>query len=390
MNTKSKSKSNKTLIPRLIQAKVLKKLKPGQVVVIYGARQVGKTTLLRSILSSFKQKYMFINADLPSEQEWLASLKLEVYKRYLYGITLLVIDEAQRVKNIGLALKIIIENIPNIKVLVSGSSSLDLANKISEPLTGRKYVFQLYPIAVQELTSIYNLNEINNKLEELLLFGQYPKIFNLQSVEDKQDYLYEIAESYLFKDVLAVTNIRKSDMLYKLLQLLAYHMGSEVSANELANNLEIDKKTIQKYLDLLEQTFVIYSLPAFSNNKRKEIVKSRKYYFYDLGIRNALIRDFRPLFMRNDTGALWENFIVNERIKLANYYNLHKKFYFWRTYSGAEIDLVEENSTELLGLEIKFNMKKPKAPSSWQQLYPSAKYEVVNKQNWLDWVVSGT
>ncbi len=373
-------------IPRLIYDQVADKLKPNQVVVIYGARQVGKTTLINKLISKIKRKYLFVNADFSSEREWLSSLNLEVYKRYLTGVELLVIDEAQRVENIGLALKIIVDNIPSIRVLVSGSSSLELANKISEPLTGRKYVFKLYPMAVKELETVYAKNRLVSILEELLIYGQYPKIFKLASKSEKEDYLFEVAESYLFKDVLNLTNIRKSSTLYRLLQLLAYQIGSEVSASKLSNSLDLDKKTVLKYLDLLEQTFVIHSLPAFSRNKRKEVSKSRKYYFWDLGIRNALIKDFRSLDLRNDVGGIWENFIVNERIKLAEYLNLRKDFYFWRTYWGSEIDLVEQSVSELIGFEIKFGTKRVKPPKMWTNLYPQAKFYLINKENWIDWV----
>ena len=220
-----------------------------------------------------------------------------------------------------------------------------------------------------------------------MLFGMYPRVITTSSAKEKEDYLYEVAESYLFKDVLAITNIRRETILYRLLQLIAYQIGSEVSASELSRNLGIDKKTVLKYLDLLEQTFVIYSLSAYSRNKRREISKSRKYYFIDLGIRNALIHDFRPLSIRNDKGGLWENFIINERIKLANYHNKHTNFYFWRTYSGSEIDLVEEKAGELLGLKIKSGDKVPKVPSMWATLYPNAKFDFINKINWLDWVI---
>ncbi len=376
-------------IPRALEKIINKELKAGRVVVIYGARQVGKTTLLRTLLSNLKEKALFVNADLASEQEWLRSLDLSVYRRYLAGVNLLVIDEAQRVQNIGLALKIIVDNLPHLKVLVSGSSSFELANKINEPLTGRKIVFRLFPVSVKELVTIYSLREIEQILSELLIYGQYPKVLTLQNIQEKEDYLYDVTESYLFKDVLALTNIRRSDTLYKLVQLIAFQIGNEVSASELSNNLDIDKKTVLRYLDLLEKSFVIYSLPAYSTNKRKEISKSRKYYFYDLGLRNAIIRDFRPFDRRNDIGALWENFILNERIKLANYSRLHKNFYFWRSYSGTEIDLVEEYAGKLICFEIKFNPKKQvKEPALWKSMYSNYDFFVINRQNWLDWVVN--
>ena len=241
-------------------------------------------------------------------------------------------------------------------------------------------------MAVKELEAVYTKNSLVSILEDLLIYGQYPRIFKLASKSEKEDYLFEVTESYLFKDVLNLTNIRKSGTLYRLLQLLAYQIGSEVSASELSNSLDLDKKTVLKYLDLLEQTFVIYSLPAFSRNKRKEVSKSRKYYFWDLGIRNALIKDFRILDLRNDVGGIWENFIVNERIKLAEYLNLRKDFYFWRTYWGSEIDLVEQSASELIGFEIKFGTKRVKPPKLWTDLYPQAKFYLINKQNWIDWV----
>ncbi len=372
---------------RTLQKQIIKNLSAQNAVIIYGARQVGKTTLIKDVIKESNLKTLFINADLLREKLWLESLDLEVYKTNLYDYELLVIDEAQRVSNIGLVLKIIVDEIPNIKILVSGSSNFDLANQINEPLTGRKTTFKLFPISIQELKFTMSTKDINDNIGNLLIYGQYPKVLTLKSITQKKDYLYELTESYLFKDVLNITQLRKSPALFKLLQLLAYQIGQEVSATELSNSLDLDKNTIFKYLDILEKNFVIYSLSGYSGNLRKEVTKSNKYYFVDLGIRNALIDNFKELSIRNDTGALWENFLINERIKFNTYNKLRKKHYFWRVYTGGEIDFIESLGEDLYGFEVKYSKNRKNAPPTWTKTYPNAKFTTINKDNWLEFVL---
>ncbi len=373
-------------IQRSIQNQIINNLSTDKAIIIYGARQVGKTTLLKTIVSKLKINTLFINADLIKERKWIESLDLQDYKANLYGYDLLIIDEAQRIKNIGLALKIIIDEIKNIKILVSGSSSFDLANQINEPLTGRKLTLKLFPTSIEEMTSIMTLRDIKKSLEEILIYGQYPKTLIYKNHLEKQNYLYELTESYLFKDVLNITQLRKSPSLFKLLQLLAYQIGQEVSATELSNSLDIDKNTVFRYLDILEKNFVIFSLPGYSGNLRKEVTKSNKYYFTDLGIRNALIDDFKSLDNRNDIGQLWENFLINERIKFNIYHNMRKHHYFWRVYTGGEIDFVEQHSNILNGYEIKYSRSRKKIPPTWEKTYPNATFNIINKKNWIDFV----
>lgn len=376
------------MIPRYIEKNIIHRLKQSdKIIILYGARQVGKTTLIETILKKRFGKILEINADQIKYREILSSTDLNQIKRLVSGYDLLFIDEAQQVPDIGLNLKIIKDNIPELKIIATGSSSFELANKISEPLTGRKWTFKLFPISLLELSDFKNPFELDSELSDFLTFGMYPEVFSYENRLDKMDYLKEIVESFLYKDLLTLSQIKNSGKIYELLQLLAYQIGSPVSYSELGRKLGLSTDTVISYIDLLEKVFVIYRLPGFSRNLRKEITKNKKVYFYDTGIRNAVIEDFSLPEKRPDIGALWENFVISERIKRNNYKRTHAKSYFWRTYTGAELDYIEESSGKLSGYEIKWKKKKSKPPKSWMETYKNADFEIINSENHQDFLI---
>ncbi|SHJ10751.1 hypothetical protein SAMN05444280_11135 [Tangfeifania diversioriginum] len=376
------------MIPRYIAANIIHRLKQSdKIIVVYGARQVGKTTLIKTILKNDFGKGLEINADQLKYREILSSADLTQIKRLVSGYDLLFIDEAQQVPDIGLNLKIIKDNIPELKIIATGSSSFELANKISEPLTGRKWTFTLFPISLLEISKLKNSFELDSELADYLMFGMYPEVFSYENKLDKMDYLKEIIESFLYKDLLTLSQIKNSGKIYELLQLLAYQIGSPVSYSELGRKLGLSTDTVISYIDLLEKVFVIYRLPGFSRNLRKEITKNKKIYFFDTGIRNSVIEDFSLPDKRPDIGALWENFIISERIKRNSYKRAHAKSYFWRTYTGAELDYIEESSGKLSGYEIKWKKKKSKVPRSWLETYENADFEVINSENYQNFIL---
>ncbi|HFC36312.1 MAG TPA: ATP-binding protein, partial [Candidatus Moranbacteria bacterium] len=301
---------------------------------------------------------------------------------------LIVIDEAQNIPNIGLGLKIIVDHVENIKIVVTGSASFELAGQIGEPLVGRKFTYTLFPLSVLELSKCYTPYQLQNELlEELLLFGSYPEVLTAQTREEKRKILKEINDSYLLKDILALERVKSPKILKNLLQLLAWQVGNEVSLTELSNGLDIDYKTVARYLDLLEKTFVIVSIRGFSRNLRKEINKKNKYFFVDVGIRNAVIENFNAVDLRNDIGQLWENFVFLERMKTRTYKKIYANQYFWRTWDQKEVDLIEERDGKLYGYEMKWNIrKKVKPPKLWLNTYPEAEYKVITPENYLDFV----
>ena len=376
------------MIPRYIATNIIQRINQSdKIIVIYGARQVGKTTLIKTILKNDFGKVLEINADQLKYRDILSSADLTQIKRLVSGYDLLFIDEAQQVPDIGLNLKIIKDNVPDLKIIATGSSSFELANKISEPLTGRKWTFTLFPISLLELSELKNPFELDSELTDFLTFGMYPEVFSYENRLDKMDYLKEIIESFLYKDLLTLSQIKNSGKIYELLQLLAYQIGSPVSYSELGRKLGLSTDTVISYIDLLEKVFVIYRLPGFSRNLRKEITKNKKVYFYDTGIRNAVIEDFSLPEKRPDIGALWENFIISERIKRNTYKRAHAKSYFWRTYTGAELDYIEESSGKLSGFEIKWKKKKAKVPKSWGENYENANFEMINAENYQDFLL---
>ncbi|MFH1798575.1 MAG: ATP-binding protein [Candidatus Omnitrophota bacterium] len=362
-------------------------IEPNKVLVLYGARQVGKTTLLKNFISKTSVKNKFDSGDNIKTQQVLSSQDFSRILEYAEGYELLIIDEAQQIPNIGMGLKIIVDQIPNIKVIATGSSSFELANQRGEPLTGRKRTIVLYPIAQKELLCHHNGYELKQKLEEFLIFGSYPEVITSKTREEKILILTELINSYILKDILAFEKVKASKILLDLLKLLAFQVGNLVSLNELALQLHIDVKTVGRYLDLLEKTFIIIRLGGFSRNLRKEITSKNKYYFVDNGIRNAIIGQFNVLDSRNDIGALWENFIVTERLKSCSYNNAYGATYFWRTYDGQEIDLIEERDGMLFAYECKWNdRRKQPAPKEWKKQYPESQFMIITPENYLDFI----
>jgi len=357
----------------------------GKVVVIYGARRVGKTTVLKKYLED-KTNYLFVTGEDLFVYEALSSQSIEKLKSFIGTKTRLVIDEAQSIPSIGKNLKLIVDHIPGIRVIVTGSSALDLGQMMSESLTGRKQVITMYPLAQLELNEIENPVETRARLEERLLFGSYPEVIGLTGEAARKEHLQELVSSYLFKDILMLEGLRKSKKLMDLLVLLAFQIGKEVSQNELATSLGLSKSTIDKYLDLLEKTFVLINIRGFSRNLRSEVTKSSRYYFCDNGIRNALINNFNGIHLRDDIGSLWENYLVMERIKKQHCLRQWSNNYFWRTYDQKEIDFVEERDGNLFGYEFKWSKSDVRAPKLWQETYPGASFEWVNQNNYLDFI----
>ncbi len=357
-----------------------------KVMLVYGARRVGKTVLIRQVSEKYAGKTLFLNGEDASTEVMFRERTAAHYRQLLSGVDLLIIDEAQNIPEIGKILKLIVDDVETIQVIASGSSSFDLRNQTGEPLVGRSYTFHLSPLSAEEWLTQIPAAQLYMDLEERLVYGNYPELLSIKSFEQKQMYLSELAQSYLLKDILTLDGIKNSSKMYNLLRLVAFQMGSEVSYDELGKHLSLSRNTVEKYLDLLAKTFVIYRLPAYSRNPRKEVSKAGKWYFYDNGIRNAVIGDFRPLAIRQDVGALWESYMISERMKLNDNRHDTSMYYFWRTYNGQEIDLIEERNGELKAFEFKWGDKKPKCPSSFKDNYPDVPFTSVNKSNFIDFV----
>ena len=376
-------------IPRKLFKKILNDLQfSGKGVVIYGARQVGKTTLVNEILNNLNIKTLYLNGDQQGYwYEALISRELSKIKSLVSGYQAVFIDEAQRIPEIGLSLKIILDNFPSLKVVVTGSSSLDLASKISEPLTGRIYSYKLFPVAQLELSELQTPYEMNTNLEERLIYGSYPELFSLEGFEAKEKYLSNLTDAYLYKDLLEFGDIRNSTKIRDLLKLLAFQIGSQVSITELSKSLEMSRSAVDRYLDLLEGSFIIFRLSGFSRNLRKEVTKMDKIFFYDTGVRNAIIGNLNLIKNRDDVGKLWENFLIVERMKKKEYEGSIYSKYFWRLSSGAELDMVEDEGGILSGFEVKFSDKLVNAPKSWKETYPDAVFKSINRDNYQDLVL---
>lgn len=375
------------MIDRIVHIERL--LKPKKILILYGARRVGKTTLLKDFLSHSKLKYRLDSGDNIRLQHLFESQDFSALADYVEGYELIAIDEAQQIKNISMGLKILVDEHPSLKIIVTGSSSFDLSQSIGEPLTGRKRTVVLYPISLRELSTLYNKQELSEQIENFLRFGLYPEIVTTKSKKEKMAILQELVDSYLLKDILSLERIKGSRQLLDLLKLLAFQIGNEVSLSELATQVRLDVKTVGRYLDILEKGFVIKRIGALSRNLRKEVTSKAKYYFLDVGIRNAIISQFNELGDRNDTGNLFENFIVMERQKTNAYQQRISQTYFWRTYDGQEVDVVEEHNGRIHGYEVKWSQaKKPRTPKSWKTTYPDALLTLINRENYLPFILN--
>ena len=372
-------------IPRFYQD-LNKYIRPNKVLVIFGPRRVGKTTLLNDFLSDCGLKYKLDSGDNIKIQQIISSQNFDLIKEYAAGYELIAIDEAQKISNVGMGLKILVDQIPGIRVIATGSSSFELSGQVGEPLTGRKNTVILYPIAQSELAALYNPFELKEKLNEFLIYGKYPEVVTASKKNEKAKILEEIVHSYLLKDILEIERVKGSKILLDLLRLIAFQTGNEVSFPELGAQIGIDAKTVARYLDLFEKSFVLYNLRGFSRNLRKEITKKSKYYFYDNGIRNAIISNFNDIEIRNDTGQLWENFLIAERLKRNSYKEVFSNNYFWRTWDQKEIDFVEERGGGLFGYEFKWGKSNFSVPKEFLTAYPESSITVVNRENYFDFL----
>ena len=375
-------------IQRDLKAVLDSKIGKGKVLLLIGPRQVGKTTLLKNILTSVssEKKVQFWNCDESDVRQFLSEANSAKLKSFVGNSDFIVIDEAQRVKDIGLTIKLLHDSFPNVQLAVTGSSSLDLSNSINEPLTGRKFEYNLFPFSTNELVNHTSMLEEMRLLKNRLVYGFYPDVVN--NPGEEKEILTNIVNSYLYKDVFEFQDIRKSSVIEKLVQALALQVGSEVSFNELGNLLGIDTVTVQRYVDLLEKAYVIFHIRSFSRNVRNELKKSIKIYFYDNGVRNSAISNFSPIELRSDIGALWENFLISERIKNNAYHNKNAKYYFWRTTQKQEIDFIEEVEQNLFAYEFKYNPKKAnsKCPLTFSNNYPNVPFDVITYENYMDFV----
>ncbi len=374
-------------IKRFVSAEILADMGKQKVLMLYGSRRVGKTNILHNIKATYGEKALYVTGEDLDVQSIFKNRTIKNYTLFVGDYEIIIIDEAQYIPEIGLCLKLMIDQIKGITIIASGSSSFDLSNATGEPLVGRNYTFRLYPFAQQELKQIENLLDTKGNFEQRMIYGNYPEVVYLKTKQEKERYLQEIVNSYLLKDILALENVKDASLLQKLLQLLAFQVGSEVSTNELANTLGISQKTVDRYLDLLTKVFIIYPLTAFSTNQRKEIVKSKKWYFSDNGLRNALIKNYNVLGFRNDVGTLWEQYCLNERIKFNQYKNRNVQFYFWRTYDGQEIDFIEVEGDKMEAFECKFSKAKIRIPAAFAKFYPHVQVTVLNNNNYLEYIM---
>lgn len=372
------------MIKRHMEKVIQSKLNKGKAIIIYGARQVGKTTLLKNIVEKDSKEIYWLNGDRVEDRALLENASSTRLLSFLSGKKMIIIDEAQRIEDIGLKLKIIFDE-TSIQIVATGSSSFDLANKIQEPMTGRKYEYKLYPFSFDELAQHSNAFEEYKQLPNRLLFGSYPDVVLHEG--NQREVLENLANSYLYKDILEWGKIKKSTKILKLLQAIAFQIGNQVSYTELSRIVGINKETVESYIDLLEKSFVIFRLHSFSRNLRNELKKSKKIYFYDNGIRNALINNFNPIELRNDVGALWENYIISERIKYTDYQQIYANRYFWRTRYQQEIDYIEEREGKLFAYEFKWNThKKVKIPNSFMNAYPDTETKIITPTNYHEFI----
>jgi predicted AAA+ superfamily ATPase len=372
---------------RAVLADFHSKLKPNKVLILLGARRVGKTQLIKKYLEKSDEKVLQLNGEDINDARLLEERSVANYSKLLQDVSILVIDEAQNIPEIGLILKLIVDAIDGIKVIATGSSMFDLANKLGEPLVGRKNTIYLFPLSQIEFSQFENYKQTTENLETRLLYGGYPELTHYESWDEKKEYLKEIVNSYLLKDILVFDGIKNSDKIYDLLRLIAFQIGNEVSLQELGNQLQMSKNTVERYLDLLSKVFILFKIEGFSKNLRKEITKSSRWYFFDNGIRNAIINNFNTLNNRTDVGDLWENYLASERMKKQHYQKKDKQNFFWRTYDQQELDWLETEAETINAFEFKWNEnKKSKVPIAFSKAYPDATFEVINKQNYLEFI----
>lgn len=375
-------------VGRILGEVIKKHLRPNKVVVVLGARRVGKTELIKHILSEIKEKTMILNGEDLDTHRALEDRSVRNYKQFLSDTQLLVIDEAQAIPDIGLKVKLMVDSIEGLKILVTGSSVFDLGNQLGEPLVGRSYTFKLFPLAQMELSKQENFIDTKGNLNNRLIYGGYPELEQLKSNGEKEIYLKEQVNSYLLKDILAFEGVRKQSKIVSLLRLIAFRVGSEISIESIGKDLDLNKSTVDRYLDLLSKVFVIYNVRGFSRNLDNEMTKKSKWYFYDNGIRNALINNFNPMELRDDQGKLWENYIASERLKFQEYTQLLVANFFWRTHTQQEIDWVEDRGGNLYAYEFKWGIiKNTRKPALWGKAYPDASFDVINRDNYLDFIL---
>ena len=373
------------MIKRILENLIVKRLFRGKAIILYGPRQVGKTTLVTSLLEKRKEKTLFLNGDEPDVRELLEGVTSSRLKALFGKSRIVFIDEAQRIREIGLTLKLITDQIKEVQLIATGSSAFDLASHTKEPLTGRKYEFHLFPLAFGEMVEHHGLLEEKRLLKHRLVFGYYPEIVTCPGEE--RELLRLLADSYLYKDLLTLENIKKPVLLEKILKALALQLGNEVSYHEIGQLVGADKNTVEKYIDLLEKAFVVFRLPAFSRNLRNEIKKGKKIYFYDNGIRNAVIGNFSPIEKRNDVGELWENFLISERMKYLRYSGLYPGRYFWRTVQQQEIDYLEERDGQLYAFEFKWSKNKHiRFPRTFLRAYPESSTKLITPENFESFI----
>ena len=370
------------LINRSILTSLEKHLFKKKVLILTGPRQVGKTTLVKTLVDKQKLPYLWLNGDEPNIPILFSGINSREIKQLAGKNKIIVIDEAQRIKDIGLKLKLAIDNFPDLQIIATGSSSFELANEMNEPLTGRKFEYTLYPFSFGELKDFHGTLEENMQLKNRLVYGAYPEVIN--HPEESKETLNWLSDSYLYKDLFQMESIKKPELLVKLLQSLAWQIGSEVSYNEIATTIGSDPKTVEKYIGLLEKTFVVFRLHALSRNLRNEIKKSRKIYFYDNGIRNAIINNFNPIDIRQDVGALWENYLISERLKFSEYNRIYSNKFFWRTKQQQEIDYIEERDGKMWAYEFKYSPNKnPRLSKTFQAAYPQNEFEAIHPKNYV-------
>ena len=373
------------MIERIVAQFITKRLFKGKAIVLYGARQVGKTTMLQNLLKN-RNDYRWLNADEHDVQTFFDKPSSTRFKKEFGGLKILVIDEAQRIEDIGVKLKLITDQIPELQLIVSGSSSFELANKINEPLTGRKYEYMLFPLSMEEMVNKHGIMEEQRLLHHRIIYGYYPEVATASGNE--RELLKLISDSYLYKDILTWNKIQKSDKLIRLLQALAFQVGNQVSYQEIGRKIGLNNDTVEKYISMLEQSFIIFRLGTYSRNLRTELTKTRKIYFYDNGIRNALIANFQEIELRQDIGALWENFAIAERQKYLSNNNIWYNQYFWRTKAQQEVDFLEESNGELNAYEFKWNPNsKGKITKAFTNAYPQAKTQIITNENYLEFFV---